>query len=69
MILREADSYDALTRSRYDYVIGRQRASGRGGNPLMDENAPPLLPPIDGEHHRAPITDAVVMPVAAAGPR
>ncbi|WP_083200301.1 type II secretion system secretin GspD [Thauera phenolivorans] len=69
VILREAGSYDDLTRSRYDYVIGRQRASGQGGNPLMVENAPPLLPPIDGQFQRAPITDAVVMPVAAAGLR
>jgi general secretion pathway protein D len=64
VILRDADSYAGLTHGRYDYVIGQQRASGEGGTRLLREPAPPMLPPLEVPGYRAPISDAVVMPVA-----
>ena len=55
VILRDATSYDALTQSRYDYVIGQQRAVARPGDLMRGEGPPPELPPVK---------TAVVVPVA-----
>lgn len=62
VILREATSYDALTQSRYDYVIGEQRGSARPGDLMRGESPPPALPSL------APVVTAVVVPVSELRP-
>ncbi|WP_083953561.1 type II secretion system secretin GspD [Thauera butanivorans] len=46
VILRDRDSHAALSQSRYDYVIGQQRASASADDLMRGEPAPPELPPI-----------------------
>ena len=55
VILRDRDSYAGLTQSRYEYVIGQQRASAAPDALMRGEPAAPELPPI---------VDARVVPAA-----
>lgn len=55
VILRDSTSYADLSASRYDYVIGQQRAVAAPGELMRGESPPPQLPPI---------TDARIIPVA-----
>ena len=43
-ILRDAESYRALTNDRYDYVIGQQRNVNGADRLMMNEAAAPQLP-------------------------
>ncbi|MFN3985095.1 MAG: type II secretion system secretin GspD [Rhodocyclaceae bacterium] len=45
IILRDQESYEELTRSRYDYVIGQQRNASESVRMLRGEPPPPSLPP------------------------
>lgn len=55
VILRDSASYADLSASRYDYVIGQQRAAAAPRELMRGEAPPPELPPI---------TDARIVPVA-----
>ncbi|ENO85112.1 type II secretion system secretin GspD [Thauera linaloolentis] len=55
VILRDRDSYADLSQSRYEYVIGQQRASAAPAELMRGEPVAPELPPI---------VDARVVPVA-----
>ena len=43
-ILRDAESYRALTNDRYDYVIGQQRNANSADRQMINEPPPPQLP-------------------------
>ena len=47
VILRDSTSYADMSTSRYDYVIGQQRAVADPRNLMRGEPPPPELPPID----------------------
>ncbi|HAG74648.1 MAG TPA: type II secretion system protein GspD, partial [Thauera sp.] len=55
VILRDRDSYAEMTQSRYEYVIGQQRASALPRQLMRGEDSAPELPPI---------VDARIVPVA-----
>lgn len=52
VILRERESYASLTQSRYDYVIGEQRAIARPGDLMRGEAPPAELPPVSSAAFR-----------------
>jgi len=71
VILREREDYAGLTRSRYDYVIGQQRASARPSEQMRGEPGPAELPAVDSlTRHTpavpgfAPVVEAQVQPVS-----
>jgi general secretion pathway protein D len=66
VILRGRDSYAGITRSRYDYIIGRQRETGRGDPLLKGEENPPELPPIESSAPAVPLA-RLPAPVEEAG--
>lgn len=45
-IVRNAKGTNALTKSRYNYILGVQRKTKPGPNALLPEMAPPTLPPL-----------------------
>ena len=72
VILRDEQSYDALTQSRYDYVIGQQRQVSDPVRLMAGEAPAPQLPqpadaPVATEGHvlqpPAPVADARIVPV------
>lgn len=66
VILHDRDDYAGLTRSRYDYVIGEQRAAARSRDLLRGETAPPELPPYDAAPPAlpAPVREAEIRSTA-----
>lgn len=71
VILREREDYAGLTRSRYDYVIGQQRASARPAEQMRGEPGPAELPALDSLGRDtpavpgfAPVVEAEVRPVS-----
>jgi len=71
VILREREDYAGLTRSRYDYVIGQQRASARPSEQMRGEPGPAELPALDSLGRDtpavpgfAPVVEAEVRPVS-----
>ncbi|WP_249115917.1 type II secretion system secretin GspD [Azoarcus sp. L1K30] len=69
VILREREDYAGITRSRYDYVIGEQRASARPRDLLRGESGPAELPafgsaaPTVPYAPPAPVEDATIRPI------
>lgn len=66
VILREQADYTSLTQSRYDYVIGAQRATARPGQLMRNEAGPAELPPFDSAPPAtpmAPVVDAEIRSV------
>ena len=61
VILRDRDSHAALSQSRYDYVIGQQRASASADDLMRGEPAPPELPPIV-EARITPVAELLIRP-------
>lgn len=55
VILRDSTSYADMSASRYDYVIGQQRATATPRELMRGEGSPPELPPI---------ADARIVPIA-----
>ena len=66
VILRDRDSYNGITRSRYDYIIGKQRAVAGNDKLLEGEATPPELPPM---HSPAPAVPASHTPVKRLPPK
>lgn len=77
VILRDESSYSEMTQSRYDYVIGQQRAVSEPVRLMRNEPTAPQLPalaasstPEGADEHLiqlpAPVVDARIVPVAAA---
>lgn len=70
VIMREREDYAGLTRSRYDYVIGEQRATARPGDLLRGEPGPAELPAFDSpapvvpHQPPAPVMEAEIRRVA-----
>lgn len=70
VIMREREDYAGLTRSRYDYVIGEQRASVQPGDLLRGEPGPAELPAFDSaapalpHQAPAPVREAEIRRVA-----
>ena len=56
VILREREDYAGITRSRYDYVIGEQRASASKRDLLNGEPGTPELPAFDSPAPAVPRT-------------
>ncbi|PLX76342.1 MAG: type II secretion system protein GspD [Azoarcus sp.] len=56
VILREREDYAGITRSRYDYVIGEQRASASKRDLLRGEPGTPELPAFDSPAPAVPRT-------------
>lgn len=56
VILREREDYAGITRSRYDYVIGEQRASATKRDLLSGEPGTPELPAFDSPAPAVPRT-------------
>ena len=66
VILRDRDSYAGISDSRYDYVIGKQRAV-LGNDPLLKgEETPPELPPRNSAAPAVPYTRPAPTPPVAA---
>lgn len=70
VIIRDAEAHAAITSTRYDYVIGKQRDSASRIT-LANEGAPPQLPPrpvtqYQREDGPAPVRDAEVIRVGGA---
>lgn len=69
VIMRDQDSYAALTNSRYEYVIGEQRKAADGVSLLRGEDPPPRLPEneaADDEATYAPVREAIIVSVTGA---
>ncbi|HRP97830.1 MAG TPA: type II secretion system secretin GspD, partial [Rhodocyclaceae bacterium] len=70
VILRDQDSYTALTNSRYEYVIGEQRGAADGVRRLRGETPPPRLPArdaaADDAANYAPVREAIIVGVSEA---
>ncbi len=77
VILRDEGSYNDMTQSRYDYVIGRQRAVSEPVRLMRNEPQAPELPalPAPAAHGAAdehllqppaPVIDALIVPVSTA---
>ena len=74
VILRDESGYSEMTQSRYDYVIGQQRAVSEPVRLMRNEPEAPQLPPLrastlaDSDEHLlqppAPVVDARIVPVA-----
>lgn len=64
VILRDRDSYTGLSQSRYEYVIGQQRASSTSDELMRGEPAAPELPPIV-EARVVPVAELLIRPAPA----
>lgn len=70
VILRDQESYEQITQSRYEYVIGQQTGQPVGRKILRGEAAPPMLPPLarvdpEREEAPAPVREAMFIRVNA----
>lgn len=67
VILRDQDSYDDLTQSRYEFIIGQQREISSPAKMLNHEPPPPALPKLNGDQFKtqppAPVKEGLVVPV------
>ena len=58
VILRDRDSYSAITNARYDYIIGQQRNVATPNALLRGENTPPELPAPGSPPPAVPVSHA-----------
>jgi len=68
VILRDRDSYAEMTQSRYEYVIGQQRASALPRQLMRGEDSAPELPPIV-DARIVPVAELLIRPPADEGSR
>jgi general secretion pathway protein D len=60
VILRDTESYEGITQSRYEYVIGQQRGLAKPGDLMRGENMPAELPAFGETAPAVPVTRAPV---------